>query len=100
MPLSECIRRHTHREYVTWLAWLDEQWNQPDRTDHYLMQIAHCVRQQRAAHPEQLSLRDEKIMFEQRGQRPAKKLSREEWSQRAKATWRARLHGNKKHHDG
>jgi hypothetical protein len=30
----------THREYLTWLAWLEDQWNVPDRTDYYLMQIA------------------------------------------------------------
>jgi len=30
----------THREYRTRIAWLDEQWHQPTKTDYYLMQIA------------------------------------------------------------
>lgn len=38
------IGRWSHREYRTRLAWLDEQWNRPDRTDHYLMQVAAEVR--------------------------------------------------------
>lgn len=43
MPLADCIRAHTHRQYLTWMAWLDEQWNSPSRTDYYLIQIAYLV---------------------------------------------------------
>ena len=31
----------THREYLTWLAWLEDQWNVPDRTDYYLMPVSY-----------------------------------------------------------
>lgn len=34
------MTRVTHREYLVRLAWLDREWNEPSRTDHYLMQIA------------------------------------------------------------
>ena len=44
MSLDECMTKHTHRQYLAWLAWLDDQWNKPDRRDHYLMQIACEVR--------------------------------------------------------
>lgn len=30
----------THRQYLGWNEWLREQWNRPDRADHYRMQIA------------------------------------------------------------
>lgn len=30
----------THRQFMAWQWWLAEQWNQPDRSDHYLMQLA------------------------------------------------------------
>ncbi len=30
----------THRQYVAWQEWLQQQWNEPTRSDHYLMQIA------------------------------------------------------------
>lgn len=34
----------THRQYVGWLAWLDLQWDTPNRTDHYLMALRAEVR--------------------------------------------------------
>jgi hypothetical protein len=34
----------SHREYLTRLAWLEEQWNIPSLTHHYLMQVAQEVR--------------------------------------------------------
>ncbi len=40
MPLRACMQTHTHREYKTWLTWLDEQWNRPSRSDNYSMQVA------------------------------------------------------------
>jgi hypothetical protein len=42
--LEELMRGMTNREYRTRLAWLEKQWNEPDRTDHYLMMIANEVR--------------------------------------------------------
>jgi hypothetical protein len=30
----------THRQFAAWQWWLLEQWNQPDRHDHYLMSVA------------------------------------------------------------
>lgn len=40
MPVSECMKRTTHRQYKAWQIWLDEQWHKPSRADHYAMQIA------------------------------------------------------------
>ncbi len=39
MPLSECIKNTTDREYVAWSEWLNNQWEEPDRTDLYIMQL-------------------------------------------------------------
>lgn len=33
----------THRQYETWQAWLEQQWNEPSRTDHYLMSVARMM---------------------------------------------------------
>lgn len=30
----------THRQFLVWRLWLREEWNRPNRTDHYIMQIA------------------------------------------------------------
>jgi len=29
----------TDRQYAVWTAWLDEQWNHPELTDHYIMKL-------------------------------------------------------------
>lgn len=34
------MRVISHREFRTWVAWKDDQWNNPTRGDYYLMQIA------------------------------------------------------------
>ena len=31
--------RVSHREYLTYEAYYDSQWNEPSSTDHYLMQV-------------------------------------------------------------
>lgn len=30
----------SHREFLSWQEWLREEWNRPNRTDHYLLRIA------------------------------------------------------------
>lgn len=40
MSKEECKREHTHRQMLDWIYWLDQQWNKPDRGDHYNMRIA------------------------------------------------------------
>lgn len=34
----------TYLQMLVWLEWLKSEWNEPDRTDHYLMQIAAYVK--------------------------------------------------------
>jgi len=40
MPLRQCMKRVSHREFLGWLHWLEEQRNVPSRADYYAMQIA------------------------------------------------------------
>ncbi len=70
------IGRWTHREYLTRLAWLDEQWNQPSRADHYLMQVAQEVRRVLHKNPGQVLLDHFRIPFVQK--KPKKKLKPED----------------------
>jgi hypothetical protein len=37
------MERLTYREYRLRLAWLEKQWNEPSRTDYYLMRIAQLL---------------------------------------------------------
>lgn len=33
----------THRQYVTWVAWLELQWNEPSRSDYYTLRVAETM---------------------------------------------------------
>lgn len=44
MSIRECRQKHTYREYNVWMTYLDSEWNKPNRSDYYLMQIALEIR--------------------------------------------------------
>lgn len=76
----------THRQFLAWQAWLDEQWDRPDRTDQYLMQIACEVARANAKHPDRLRLEHFRLRFG--AARPAgRKLTPEEAAAASKARW-------------
>lgn len=89
MPLRRCMRSHTLREYRIWMAYLDEQWNQPNRTDHYLMQIARDVKRVLSRHPGKIQLDDSKLTFEQKADKP--KQTKEQAAAVSKAAWMGRV---------
>lgn len=41
--LDELAKSMTHREYLTRMAAIESEWDEPSRTDHYLMQIAYYI---------------------------------------------------------
>ena len=43
MPLGEVVRKHTHREMMTTLYWLSEQWNEPGKSDYYIIQLTYML---------------------------------------------------------
>lgn len=53
----------THRQYLGWLSWLEDEWNNPSRADHYAMQAAAETRRQFRKNPAQVKLEDLKIPF-------------------------------------
>ena len=63
MPLRKCRQEHTHREYLTWIAWLDEQWNKPSKTDSYLMQIAMEVDRVLSNNPNSIQMKHKLLKF-------------------------------------
>ena len=63
-------------------AWLEKQWNEPSRTDFYLMRVAQRIHQQWSKG--QISLKDENIEFVFK---KATKLSKEERIAQSKAIW-------------
>jgi len=98
MSLSECIEKHTYREYRTWMIWLEEQWNEPSRTDYYLMQIAREVATVLMKNSDTVKVGQFKLPFEikpklDQNSKPPKPDAKT-IATRAKQGWLARLGGN------
>jgi len=81
------MQRITHREYLIWMRYLEEQWEKPSRTDNYLMQIAAEVR--RVLHSNPRRIKQSHFLLSFNGKE--KKKPTEEEKQRliaaAKARW-------------
>jgi len=92
MPLVEYLRRVTHREHLTWLAYLDEEHN-PDLLHWYLMRVAQRVEQVLAKNPGAFTLLGERVEFEKQ-EEPVEETV-EEATAREKAQWRGHLLGRK-----
>lgn len=67
MSLRRCMREHTERELRVWLAWMALQWDSPDRSDYYLMQVACEVRRVLSRDPRAISISDFKLQFREAG---------------------------------
>jgi hypothetical protein len=78
MPVGDCMRSHTHRQYLSWMHWLNEEWDNPSRTDLYLMQVACEVRRVLARHPNKVTMSDFKLKFVVPGNAPASKSGEEQ----------------------
>lgn len=86
MSLGQCIKSHSHREYLAWMDYFQEEMNVPDRTDHYLMAIACEVRRVLQERPAQIKPEHFKIKFEWRDPDAPRKLSQAEIDS-AKLKW-------------
>lgn len=53
----------THRQFASWSVYLEEEWNRPDRTDHYLMQVGVEVRRVLSREPNSHKLDDMRLEF-------------------------------------
>ena len=53
----------SHTQFLVWHEWLRRQWNKPNRTDHYLMQIDKDMINLAAKHPTSMSERKIKWTF-------------------------------------
>lgn len=86
--------RWTHRQFMVALQWLRDQWENPDRTDYYLMQIAAEVRRGNAKNPRSVDANDFKMKFRESGRSrrySRRNLTREQAASISKATWMMRL---------
>lgn len=77
----------THRQFLAWQAWLEGEWNRPDRTDHYLMLVATRVLQAVAKDPEKVTLDQQRIRFGRRREAGRPRMTPEEATAYARAKW-------------
>jgi len=93
LPLDVCLRETTHRQYRTWLAWLDMQWNRPARSDHYLMRIAQALYQMPAllfgkrGDANKVKLEEMRLKFEERYKGPEPQMTKEQANRMAYSRW-------------
>lgn len=85
MTIQEMLEKITHREILKWESWFSTEWNEPTKSDQYLMQIAAEVRRVLAKNPSKIKNDHLKIKFVK--VEPKKKLTKEEATKAAKARW-------------
>jgi hypothetical protein len=73
------MERSSHREYLLWKRHFKDEWNHPNRTDHYLMQIAREVKRVLSKKPAKIQLKHFLLDFN------PKKKSQEEVGQQNKS---------------
>ncbi len=87
------MEKTTHREYLAWINWLDEQWNHPSRSDNYQMQTAQVVRQVLHKKPADVKLSHFHIKFtKEKSQTPEDK---ERILKQSKSRWFGWVSGKK-----
>lgn len=55
------MKTKTNREYRTWMRWLENEDNNPSRSDWYLMQVAAEIRRSNRKDPNSVAVRDLKL---------------------------------------
>lgn len=86
MPLRECIEKHSHREYMLWMEWLAKDYDNPSRSDFYLMQITAYIKafmQGFSGSKSKISLKDFLLEFSKKESKADKetllKLNKAKW---------------------
>ncbi len=79
------MEKHSYRQYLAWLAWIDKQWNISTKQDYILMRIAQRVQQVLSKSPGRITLEAQKVEFKRK--KPVKPASKKEKTQRAKVAW-------------
>lgn len=86
--IGDYLAGTTHRQHLTWVEWLEAQWNRPDRTDHYLMQVAAEVTAGRVKRPGEIKMSRYVLKFKSRQEaRAESEAERKARVDRSKAFW-------------
>jgi len=84
-PVAYCLQEITNREFRTWQAKFEADWVKPNRTDYYLMLIAHRIMYVLGKTPKTATLEQQKLKFATGGKKPG--FSKAKTALLAKARW-------------
>lgn len=87
MDLTSCLQKTTNRQYLSWMVYLDDLWNLPDLTCHYLMQIACEVRRVLSKDPNKIKDEHFKLKFTRDDER--EEIPLDVRTQHSKSAWMA-----------
>lgn len=84
------MRSHTHREYLTWMQWLEDEWERPGIVPYYLMLVC-AVLKRYIGKDFKAQPNDFKLKFTRDSKQKKSKQDPEEVTRRAKANrWGSR----------
>lgn len=63
MTPDELLTGTSPRQLDAMLAWAEDEWNRPSRTDHYLMLVATEVLRGRVKNPGRVRMKDMRLKF-------------------------------------
>lgn len=81
------LKTWTHRQFQVALEWIEREWNEPSRTDHYLMQLAAEIRRSNVKNPQSVKMDHFKIKFERKAK--ALPVNQGMTTKMTKARWKA-----------
>ena len=61
--VDDLMERIPQRQYLLWMLYLREEWNQPTRADYYVMQICVEIRRLFSKNPGSIVMKAFKIVF-------------------------------------
>lgn len=85
------MKKWSHRQYLTTLEWLDKEWDTPNRTDHYLMQIAVEVARTKAKNPSSVKMEHMKLRFKDTTGKNITQDDIIEATKRSKSAWMGKM---------
>lgn len=94
MPLRECKKSHTHREFLAWMAWLAKGWEEPSRTEFYLIELLAEIRRSWVKNAKQVKAKEFQLKFARKASDKSEAESDEHIKQatkQAQAVWLARV---------
>ena len=64
MLLQECLEKCSHREFLAWVYFYQEQWKELSLTDYHLLRVSQRIHQGWAKHPNKITMDHQRIEFE------------------------------------